>query len=543
MAWFNNMKVGRRLITGFLMVAAITAVVGALGIAKMRQMDAADTKLYEKITVPLSELAAMSTSFQRVRINLRDALETKDPGAKKASVDTVNNLRQEVGTLADSFEKTILTEEGHRLFKEFKESREAYGQYIQKTLELDQAGKGDEAMALLHGDARKAALHEQELLNKLMESKKNQAKLTAETNVKEAGTASIFMIVLIVVGVLLALGLGQTISKSVTKPLEQAVSIANALAGGDLRVEVEVKSQDETGQLMAALQNMVHNLRQLMSDTINISNSIASASHELHATSDQIATGSEEVACQTGTVASASEQMSATSIDIARNCTAAVESSMMTSTAASNGSRVVQETIGGMTKIADRVRETARTVDALGSRSEQIGEIIGTIEDIADQTNLLALNAAIEAARAGEQGRGFAVVADEVRALAERTTRATKEIGEMIKAIQNETKQAVRAMEEGVSEVERGAVSSQKSGEALTEILEQINQVTAQIHQISTAAEEQTATTSEITTNMQQISEVVQQTSRGAEETSTAAAQLADQAQQLQTIVGRFKVA
>lgn len=158
------------------------------------------------------------------------------------------------------------------------------------------------------------------------------------------------------------------------------------------------------------------------------------------------------------------------------------------------GSEVVSNTVKVMGNIAQRVHETARTVESLGARSDQIGGIINTIQDIADQTNLLALNAAIEAARAGEQGRGFAVVADEVRALAERTTKATKEIGDMIKAIQGETKKAVSAMEAGVNEVELGTTEAAKSGESLQKIVEQINAVSMQVNQVATAAEEQTAT-------------------------------------------------
>ena len=196
-----------------------------------------------------------------------------------------------------------------------------------------------------------------------------------------------------------------------------------------------------------------------------------------------------------------------------------------------------------MEKISVRVREAAGTVESLGARSDQIGAIVGTIEDIADQTNLLALNAAIEAARAGEQGRGFAVVADEVRALAERTTKATKEIGGMIRAIQEETAGAVNSMEHGVTEVEKGMEASRKSGIALEQIVDAINEVTMQVHQIATAAEEQTAVTGEISTNIHQITDVVHDTARGAHETAAAAAQLSGLAQSLKALVGRFRLA
>ncbi len=318
--------------------------------------------------------------------------------------------------------------------------------------------------------------------------------------------------------------------------------IARSVANGDLTVDVALRGGD-TGSVLYAMRSMVTGLRGLVGETVHISAAIASASTQLHATSEQIATGAEEVASQTSTVATASEEMSTTTSDIAANCTRAADTSRKASDSASTGSVVVKETILGMDRIAERVKQTAGAIDALGIRSEQIGKIIGTIEDIADQTNLLALNAAIEAARAGDQGRGFAVVADEVRALAERTTAATKEISGMIKAIQNETREAVQTMEDGVREVEKGAIASHKSGESLQEILESVAEVNLQISQIATAAEQQTATVNEITRNIQEVTEVVHQTARGAEETSAAAAQLSEQAQHLTTLVGRFKVA
>jgi methyl-accepting chemotaxis protein len=251
--------------------------------------------------------------------------------------------------------------------------------------------------------------------------------------------------------------------------------------------------------------------------------------------------GIENAAAQATSVATATEEMSATSGNIAKNCSIASESSLHSNKLASEGASVIQATVDGMTRIADRVKSMAMVMESLGLRSDQIGAIVGTIEDIADQTNLLALNAAIEAARAGEQGRGFAVVADEVRALAERTTRATREIGEMIKSIQKETKIAVNAMEEGVAEVARGTEDAARSGEALQGILHQISEVTQQIHLISTAAEEQTATTSEISSNIHKITDTFSKVAQASRETSTETNNLNKLSEDLQDTVRRFK--
>lgn len=538
----NNLKVGTKLLSAFIVVALIGAIVGGVGLIKIDQVGDADTKLYEKITVPLGYLADISINFQRTRINLRDAVASDDPKEEQAAKETVDKLRKEIGELSDKFEKTILTDEGRKLFAEFNESRKIYGAYIIKIMELDNAGKKAEAIALLKGDAKKAALHEQELLNKLMESKDNQAKLISEDNRKTVKGASILMIALVVVGAICAIVCGFVITRMITTPLKKAVAIAENIGAGDLTVDVQVTSSDETGQLLAALKIMATNLRDMIGKVSDTSNQVAAASNQLHSTSEQIATGAEEVVAQASTVATASEEMSATSGDIAQNCQMAAEGAQRASQAASNGSTVVEETVRVMGQIAERVQASAKTVENLGERSDQIGAIIGTIEDIADQTNLLALNAAIEAARAGEQGRGFAVVADEVRALAERTTRATREIGEMIKAIQKETKDAVAAMEQGVKQVETGTEEAAKSGAALQEILEQINAVAMQISQVATAAEEQTATTGEISSNIHQITEVVQHTSQGAQESATAAAQLSGNAEELQRLVHQFKL-
>jgi methyl-accepting chemotaxis protein len=343
---------------------------------------------------------------------------------------------------------------------------------------------------------------------------------------------------------ILSVCLSLYITSSITRPLNAMKLMLQDIAqgDGDLTKRLDARSNDELGEVSRCFNTFVDKLQGIIIRIARTTELVAAASNQLNQTAGRMAHGADAVTAQVTTVATAGEEMSATAGDIAKNCGMAVEGSQQASAAAVSGAQVVEETISVMSDIAQRVRNSAHAVESLGTRSEQIGAIVGTIEDIADQTNLLALNAAIEAARAGEQGRGFAVVADEVRALAERTTRATREISDMIKAIQKDTGSAVDAMEAGVGEVAKGSEKAADSGEALERILAQINEVTMQIHQVATAAEEQTATTSEISNNMHQITTVIAETSRGAQETSAAAVQLSGHAEELKKIVGQFKL-
>ena len=312
--------------------------------------------------------------------------------------------------------------------------------------------------------------------------------------------------------------------------------------GGDLTRRLTVEREDETGSLAHSFNHFLDNLKEIVVSINQNAVEVAASAEHLNTNAATIANGTEKAASQSTSVAIACEQMAATSAEIAQNCIRTVDISNRAIQTAQNGSEVVSHAVQSIQRIAIKVQQSAKTVESLGSRSEQIGNIVGTIEDIADQTNLLALNAAIEAARAGEQGRGFAVVADEVRALAERTTKATREIGEMIKTIQKETKSAVTAMEEGVQEVERGTNDAARSGAALEEILNQIGDVTSQINQIATAAEEQTATTNEISKSMHDITQVVSSASGSSQETAGAASQLARMAEELKRIVAQFRM-
>ena len=269
---------------------------------------------------------------------------------------------------------------------------------------------------------------------------------------------------------------------------------------------------------------------------------VASASEEISSSAAQQAQGAETQKDQTTQVATAMQEMSSTVAMVSENSNRAAGASRNAAETARHGGTIVEETLSKMRAIAEAVSGTAKKVEELGKSSDQIGRIIGVIDDIADQTNLLALNAAIEAARAGEQCRGFAVVADEVRKLAERTTGATKEIAQMVKNIQDETRVAVTAMESGTKQVEEGVTSTAQAGDSLKEIIHMAEQVGEMITHIATAATEQSSASEQVNQTIDQIARLVTESADGAQQSAKACQDLSALALDLQQMVGNFQL-
>jgi len=364
-----------------------------------------------------------------------------------------------------------------------------------------------------------------------------QKQMVEKTNSAATRMTATIISMALTIAVLAALPLLYTIRR-ITRSLSSVTFMIKDIAEGegDLSKRLDDSGKDEFAELSRWFNQFLSKLNATLVKVSSDAGQLTSAASGLLDTSRQIARASDAVSAQGATAATASGQMAATSVDIALNCQTVAENSRKANDAAQSGSAVVREMLDAMVQIDTKVRLSATTVESLGARGEQIGVIVATIEEIADQTNLLALNAAIEAARAGEQGRGFAVVADEVRRLAERTTEATREIGAMIKGIQNETRVAVSSMEDGVHQVALGSQKAAGSGAALQEILDQIGQ-------IATAAEEQTATTNEINSSVQHMTDEVSTTAQGAKHAADSASQLAALAEGLEQLMGQFKLA
>jgi methyl-accepting chemotaxis protein len=329
---------------------------------------------------------------------------------------------------------------------------------------------------------------------------------------------------------------------SIRNPLVRAVGYLETMAQGDLTQHIAVNRHNEISTMLKAMEKLQGSMRDIITGIQTTAVQLSGASGELSMSSTRIAQGTEHASSQADSVSNAVGEMAAVSNDIALSCQKMADRAGSTNSATRKGEETIAHMAAMMGEIESMVVGTMDEVKALGTNSERIGDIVVAIEDIADQTNLLALNAAIEAARAGEQGRGFAVVADEVRRLAERTTASTREIQSIIGALQGDVRNVVGSMERSASSVRTGSEDVQHSRRAIGSIQEQIGPLLEYVSQVATAAEEQSATSANITQSMLQITGVVHDAAKGAHHSEQAAAELARSAQDLRTVVSRFRL-
>jgi len=367
---------------------------------------------------------------------------------------------------------------------------------------------------------------------------------TSQTNKRDTDVAHAKNMLLLATVLALVFGLfsAWAITRQIVIPLNQTLKVAERIASGDLTHDLASKRRDELGQLQRAIQSMTQGLRELIGGISDGVTQIASAAEELSAVTEQTSAGVNSQKVETDQVATAMNEMTATVQEVARNAEEASEAAVAADQQAREGDRVVGEAIAQIERLAQEVRHSTEAMGELKRESDKIGSVLDVIKSVAQQTNLLALNAAIEAARAGEAGRGFAVVADEVRSLAQRTQKSTEEIEELIVGLQNGTEQVSTIMDNSRSLTDSSVELTRRAGGSLESITRTVSAIQAMNQQIAAAAEQQSAVAEEINRSVLNVRDVSDQTSAASEETAASSVELARLGTHLQMLVGKFRV-
>ncbi|WP_339490848.1 methyl-accepting chemotaxis protein [Pseudomonas sp. EL_65y_Pfl2_R95] len=539
----RKLNLAPRAAVSFGFFCLIIVVIGMLSLRQADKLNDAETYVETNVLDSIKLVSDLNREFVGIRGNNARVRNPLEPDERKTkALDDIRQARSRIERDIKSLQSFIVTPQGREAYEAFVKARDAYVVIQDEYLATIAAGQLERAVSLSSGEMRDSARLVQASLNKLTEINQEKAKQAGDEADVVYFQTQLVVWISIGIGFVASVILAFLFTRSLTVPIGYSLSIAESIADNDLSQAISVDGSDEAARLVAALATMQSNLRNALSMIGDSSTQLAATSEEMHSVTESAAETIQRQGHEIEMAATAVNEMSAAVEEVASNATSTSQMTSQSSDAAVAGRAKVDETVTAINLMVSNVEETSTEVQALAMMATDISKVLDVIRAIAEQTNLLALNAAIEAARAGEAGRGFAVVADEVRALAHRTQQSTQEIEQMVGSIQTGTSNAVSAMTLTSGQAQKTLEMAHSAGKALVDITESLTQINERNFMIATAAEEQAQVSREVDRNLVSIRDFSSETSEGASQTALATAELTTLATGLNQLTQQFKV-
>jgi methyl-accepting chemotaxis protein len=536
------MNIAPRAFLGFAFIALLVIALGVFAVNRMTIIRQASVDMESNQLPSVGFLGNITENVLRLRILSFRVLVNREPAGLQEAQTRISALVDKLKQAQSSYAALPAEEEEAALYKAFTVNLDSYLQAQNEMMELSRQNKLEEMRTLINTRIKEGTDKMGEQLNKLV-AINTAAATRASTTAGEHYSGAITGIVAVsVIAALLTVLLAWLLTRSIVVPLNRAVAAAETIAGGDLSKPIIIDGNDEPARLLSALSTMQTSLRKTIEQIAGSATQLGSAAEELSAVTEEASRGLQQQNNEIEQAATAVNEMTAAVEEVARNAVSTSEASNQSTLAAREGRDRVVETVGAIQTMTLDVQNTSAMIEGLAVQGRDIGKVLDVIRAIAEQTNLLALNAAIEAARAGEAGRGFAVVADEVRALAHRTAQSTQEIEKMVAGIQNGTGQAVESMQQSNQRTQSTLEMARAAGVALEQITQSIHLINERNLVIASASEEQAQVSREVDRNLVNIRDLASQSSAGANQTSAASHELSRLAVDLNAMVARFVI-